>query len=83
MGFTEPFPSPERLVSSYLTLSPLPREGREALQGGFLSVALSFPSPGLDVIQHPVLWSPDFPPPREYTRGGGRLFRSDMPILEY
>jgi len=32
--------------------------------GGFLSVALSCPSPGLGVTQHPVLWSPDFPPPR-------------------
>jgi len=31
--------------------------------GGFLSVALSFPLPGLGVAQRLVLWSPDFPPP--------------------
>jgi len=30
--------------------------------GGLLSVALSCSSPRLDVIQHPALWSPDFPP---------------------
>ena len=37
------------------------------IRGGFLSVALSFPSPGLGVTQRFVLWSPDFPPP---CRGG-------------
>ena len=31
--------------------------------GGLFSVALSLGSPPLDVIQHPALWSPDFPPP--------------------
>ena len=30
--------------------------------GGLLSVALSVGSPRLAVSQHPVLWSPDFPP---------------------
>src|SRR5882672_303350 len=30
--------------------------------GGLFSVALSLGSPPLDVIQHPALWSPDFPP---------------------
>jgi len=30
--------------------------------GGLFSVALSVGSPRLDVIQHPALWSPDFPP---------------------
>jgi hypothetical protein len=30
--------------------------------GGLLSVALSLGLPPLDVIQHPALWSPDFPP---------------------
>jgi hypothetical protein len=29
---------------------------------GFLSVALSLGLPPLDVIQHPALWSSDFPP---------------------
>lgn len=39
-------------VSSYLAISPLPYpEGC----GGILSVALSFESPQLDVIQHPAL----------------------------
>lgn len=31
--------------------------------GGLFSVALAFLSPGLGVTQHPVLRSPDFPPP--------------------
>ena len=31
--------------------------------GGLFSVALSLGSPPLEVIQHPALWSPDFPPP--------------------
>ncbi len=48
-------------VRSYRTLSPLP-VGAEAWTGGLLSVALSFESPRLDVIQHPALWSSDFPP---------------------
>jgi hypothetical protein len=30
--------------------------------GGLLSVALSVAFPRLDVIQHPALWCPDFPP---------------------
>jgi len=30
--------------------------------GGLLSVALSLRLPSLDVIQHPALWSSDFPP---------------------
>ena len=30
--------------------------------GGLFSVALSLGSPPLGVIQHPALWSPDFPP---------------------
>jgi len=32
------------------------------LQGCLFSAALSLGSPPLDVIQHPALWSPDFPP---------------------
>jgi hypothetical protein len=57
VGFTELPRSPEVLVSSYLTLSPLPPVG-----GGFLSVALSFGSPRVAVNDHPALWSSDFPP---------------------
>jgi|GEM_PF-5728019 hypothetical protein len=38
--------------------------------GGLLSVALSLGSPPPDVIRHPALWSPDFPPPAK--AGGDR-----------
>ena len=38
------------------------RGQRPRITGGLFSVALSCPSPGLGVTQHPVLWSPDFPP---------------------
>ena len=47
---------PQLLVSSYLTVSPLPNK-----LGGLLSVALSCGSPQVDVIHHSALWSPDFP----------------------
>jgi hypothetical protein len=57
-GFTKPPASPPTLVSSYLTVSPLPRpESR----GGLLSAALSVGSLPLGVTQHPALWSSDFP----------------------
>ena len=36
--------------------------------GGLFSVALSLGSPPLDVIQHPALRSPDFPPPAKTAR---------------
>ena len=62
MGFTELLTSPPALVSSYLTLSPLPAFA-EAITGGLLSVALSLGSPPVPVKDHPALWSPDFPPP--------------------
>jgi hypothetical protein len=42
-----------------LTLADITKVGG----GGFLSVALSFPSPGLGVTQHLALRSPDFPLP--------------------
>ncbi len=73
-GFTKLPPSPAELVSSYLTFSPLPLIGplNVLTRGGFLSVALSFPSPGLGVTQRFVLWSPDFPPPCQ--RHGRRSF---------
>jgi len=64
VGFTEPPMSPPALVSSYLTVSPLPPEG-----GGLLSVALSLGSPPLAVNQHPALWSSDFPP-AAFAAGG-------------
>jgi len=48
-----------RPVSSYLAVSPLPREriaGRFVFCGTFLRL------PEVAVNDHPVLWSPDFPP---------------------
>src|SRR5918999_2060259 len=57
VGFTEPPESPQALVSSYLTVSPLPL----ARRGGLLSVALSRGSPRVGVTDHPALWSPDLP----------------------
>ncbi len=44
--------------------------------GGFLSVALSCPLPGLGVTQHPVLRSPDFPLPCK-KQSSGHLSCSD------
>ncbi len=35
---------------------------------GIFSVALSFPSPGLRVTEHCVLWSSDFPPALSFSR---------------
>jgi hypothetical protein len=49
-------------------------------RGGLFSVALSFLLPGLGVTQHPVLWSPDFPPPC-FNQGSGHLSYSDMLCL--
>jgi hypothetical protein len=68
VGFTKLPMSPSGLVRSYRTVSPLPgtycRAARRSPRGpgGLFSVALSLGSPPLDVIQHPALWSPDFPP---------------------
>jgi len=56
-----------------LTLSDI----KNICQGGILSVALSFPSPGLVITQHPVLWSPDFPLPFK-KKGSGHSFYSDI-----
>ncbi len=47
------------LVSSYLTISPLPIQIR--MYRRYVSVALSLRSPSLAVSQHPALWSSDFP----------------------
>jgi len=47
VGFAEPGRSPDLLVSSYLTVSPLPRtrRGSRRIQGGLFSVALSLSEP--------------------------------------
>ena len=59
-------------VSSYLTISPLPRNARR-----YVSVALSCGSPRLGVTQRPALWSSDFPRPAAIAdvapRSPGRL----------
>jgi hypothetical protein len=59
MGFAEPGRSPGLLVSSYLTVSPLPVSRPT---GGLLSVALSLTSRPVGVTHHRALRSPDFPP---------------------
>jgi len=59
MGFTEPGRSPGLLVSSYLTVSPLPPTNAD---GGLFSVALSLAFRPVGVTHHRTLWSPDFPP---------------------
>ena len=83
MGFTELLTSPSKLVSSYLTLSPLPSFAKASAgmpavvstkEGGLLSVALSLGLPPVPVRNHPVLWSPDFPPPA--TKRAAIIFSS-------
>ena len=78
-GFAEPRRSPGALVSSYLTVSPLPQP-IEPSRGGLFSVALSTGRPAWDFPQRPALWSPDFPQPRRLSRGRGRPADS-RPIL--
>ena len=60
-GFTKPAASPRLLVSSYLTVSPLPRTDRSQPFGGMLSVALSLTLQLVGVTDRPALRSPDFP----------------------
>src|SRR5262245_66485755 len=60
VGFTEPVRSPAPLVSSYLTVSPLPRRSRGAAVCFLWHWSVE--SPPLGVTQHPALRSPDFPP---------------------
>tara|TARA_B110000211_G_scaffold48047_1_gene51984 strand:- start:1048 stop:1278 length:231 start_codon:yes stop_codon:yes gene_type:complete len=57
--FTLPQPVTRCAVRSYRTLSALPAI---AGLGGLLSAALVVGSRRPDVIWHPALWSPDFPP---------------------
>ena len=57
--------SPLPLVSSYLTLSPLPW----TYHGGLVSEALSLGLPPLGITQHPALWSSDFPPAASRAAG--------------
>ncbi len=63
VGFAKLLRSPEELVRSYRTISPLPdNRPRSLMPGGILSVALSFASPRLHVMKHPALRCSDFPP---------------------
>ena len=48
------------LLPHRFTLTTRPQKSEPF--GGILSVALSLVSRPVDVIDHPVLWSPDFPP---------------------
>jgi hypothetical protein len=66
VGFAEPSRSPGLLVSSYLTVSPLPDDYPPDFSdfkpsGGLLSVALSLTSRSVGVTHHHVLRCPDFP----------------------
>lgn len=62
VGFTKLLRSPEELVRSYRTFSPLPCAKTFVLVlGGILSVALSFTLPRLHVMEHPALRCSDFP----------------------
>ena len=86
VGFSKLLRSPVTLVSSYLsrhilyswnppeadTFSPFPTGACAPELVVSLSVALSFPLPGLRVTEHLALWSSDFPP-RPYQNTTGRL----------
>jgi len=76
MGFTEPDRSPDPLVSSYLTVSPLPAGGPA---GGLFSVALSLTLRPVGVTHHRALWSPDFPPAGAFPTGIPRGSPTDSP----
>jgi hypothetical protein len=78
VGFTKPPRSPGVLVSSYLTVSPLPAPPKRA--GGLFSVALSRGSPRVAVNNHPALRSPDVPRRRHKapTRPPSQLVRRSL-----
>jgi hypothetical protein len=68
VGFAEPDRSPGLLVSSYLTVSPLPR----GLRREAVCFLWHFPYPAaraVGVTHHRTLWSPDFPPRGESHSG--------------
>ena len=58
MGFALPRPSPDGRCALTTPFHPY-----RLMAGGLFSVALSVRLPCLEVIQHPALWSPDFPRP--------------------
>ena len=77
VGFTEPPQSPEALVVSYTTVSPLPKT---EIFGGLFSVALSRGSLRVAVGHHLALWSPDVPRqhPKALTRPPDRLIHPSI-----
>src|SRR4051812_43894957 len=76
VGFAEPGRSPGLLVSSYLTVSPLPRPRRQSrrCRGGLFSVALSLSEPR-DVNSD----GGRYPPPRPVESG---LSSAARPLIE-
>ena len=71
VGFAKPLESPQALVVSYTTVSPLPGYRTQArYPGGLLSVALSRGSPRVGVTDHPALRSPDLPHRDQESRRG-------------
>ena len=76
VGFTQPPRSPDTLVVSYTTVSPLPALRRvRRSRWRSVSVALSRESPRVGVTHHLALRSPDLPRlavGREATAGRGR-----------
>src|SRR5262249_5836241 len=61
-------PAGELLPHRFTLAPPLAR------RGGLLSVALSLVSRPVDVVHHPALWSPDFPPSRDSRRATATTF---------
>ena len=61
VGFTQPPRSPETLVVSYTTVSPLPAPRTNRSRWRSVSVALSRESPRVGVTHHLALRSPDLP----------------------
>ena len=71
MGFALPRPSPDGRCALTTPFHPY-----RLVAGGLFSVALSVRSPCLEVIQHPALWSPDFPRPVANQAAAAFPFRS-------
>jgi hypothetical protein len=78
VGFTKPPGSPQALVVSYTTVSPLPPDESG---GGLFSVALSRGSPRVGVTDHPALRSPDLPRRARLLARRGRP--ADSPAADF
>src|SRR5207302_7431870 len=83
VGFAEPDRSPGPLVSSYLTVSPLPPRPRGPRRRSVLCGTFRR-SPCLGVTQHPALRSPDFPRPGPGPKASrAAAARPAPPPIEY